>query len=321
MIMFVRLLLIVTLVYYLPGINFSTLTVKGESPQYTSQYINDIINETENGIGGGTYAEGFFPLEILPEFDQDLTEEEYSRFRILTFSSYTLARGDIIGNIAIMTGLNEDTLISVNNISNTRLLQIGQALRIPNQDGIFYTVKAGDTLESIAQTYRTTAAHISISNELFSDTLPPGTRLFIPGARMDWVSRQEINGDLFIWPTAGRISSPYGWRTSPFTRARQYHTGIDISAPPGTPVRAAMAGRVAHVGYDNTFGNFIIINHHSGYRTLYAHLSVVRTRAGSNVGTGERIGDVGSTGLSTGPHLHFTVYKHGATVNPRSLMR
>ena len=138
---------------------------------------------------------------------------------------------------------------------------------------------------------------------------------------MNWVERQEINGDLFIWPVTGRITSPFGFRRCPITNVRQFHTGIDIGAPTGTPIRAAMGGRVATVGYDRVFGNFIIINHHSGFRTLYAHLSRVRVRQGANVQTGERIGDVGSTGLSTGPHLHFTVFRHGVTVNPRTLMR
>jgi len=90
----------------------------------------------------------------------------------------------------------------------------------------------------------------------------------------------------------------------------------------GAPVRAAMAGRVIQVGSnDYSWGNFIIISHHSGYRTFYAHLSRTRVRVGAYVETGERIGDIGSTGLSTGPHLHFTVYKNGVTVNPRTLMR
>jgi murein DD-endopeptidase MepM/ murein hydrolase activator NlpD len=82
-----------------------------------------------------------------------------------------------------------------------------------------------------------------------------------------------------------------------------------------------MSGRVSAVGWDDGFGNYVVISHHSGYRTLYAHMSVIRVKAGAYVGTGERIGDVGSTGRSTGPHLHFTVYKNGVTVNPRALMK
>jgi murein DD-endopeptidase MepM/ murein hydrolase activator NlpD len=82
-----------------------------------------------------------------------------------------------------------------------------------------------------------------------------------------------------------------------------------------------MAGRVSSVGYDATSGNYVVITHHSGYRTLYAHMSFVRTKTGAYVRTGDISGDVGSTGLSTGPHLHFTVYKNGVTVNPRALIK
>ena len=308
---FLRLLLLICLTFYLPGVRF--FSVRGAAAQA-------IPAEIETGMGGG-----ISPEEVYPEMDLDLAEileaENLFRPQMLVFSSYTFERGDMIGPLAQSAGLYEDTLISANNIRNTRLMQIGQVIRIPNQDGIFYTTRADDTLESIAERHGTTICHIKIVNELFSDTVAYNTSLFIPGARMNWVERQEINGDLFIWPVRGRITSGFGFRRCPFTGVRQFHTGIDIGAPTGTPVRAAMAGRVARVGYDRVFGNTVVINHHSGYRTLYAHLSVVRVRPGANVQTGERIGDVGSTGLSTGPHLHFTVYRHGATVNPRALMR
>jgi murein DD-endopeptidase MepM/ murein hydrolase activator NlpD len=227
----------------------------------------------------------------------------------------------MIGVLATQAGLFEDTLISVNNIRSTRLVQIGQLIRIPNQDGVFYAVQAGDSLESIARRHNTSVYNISVANELFSEAIRPGDRLFVPGARMDWVVRQEINGDLFIWPSIGRVSSGYGFRISPISRTRHFHAGIDISASAGTPVRAAMAGRVIQVGYDQSWGNFVLIGHHSGYRTFYAHMNVVRVRPGAYVATGERIGDIGSTGLSTGPHLHFTVYRNSNTVNPRTLMR
>jgi murein DD-endopeptidase MepM/ murein hydrolase activator NlpD len=306
-------LLILSLAIYLPGARFY--------PVPKGQTAKQVPVEAENGVGGGMIPE----KQVQAEVDLELTgvpePEEYSRPHILTFSSYTLEKGDMIGNIALRAGLNEDTLISVNNIKNTRLMQIGQVIRIPNQDGIYYTVKAGDTLESIAEKYKTAVSHISTVNELFSDSLAKNASLFIPGAKMDWVNRQEINGDLFIWPYAGYITSSYGYRIAPFGGTRQFHSGLDIGAPMGAPIKAAMAGRVSQVGYDDSFGNYVVISHHSGYRTFYAHMSVVRVKAGVYVATGERIGDIGSTGLSTGPHLHFTVYKNGVTVNPRSLMK
>jgi len=311
-----RLLLIFVMLYSLTGIRFYAAG-GGETES------NKVGAENKDGMGGAAIpaeapVQGGVDLELsgVPE------PEEYSRPHMLTFSSYTMVKGDIIGNIAARFGLNEDTIISANNVKNTRSMQIGQVLGIPNQDGIYYTVKKGDTLESIANQYKTTVQAISIVNELFSDTIIPNSRIFIPGARMDWINRQEINGDLFIWPCSGYITSNYGYRLSPFDNVtRQFHSGLDIGAPMGTPIRAAMSGRVSQVGYNDSFGNYVIISHHSGYKTLYGHMSVIRVKAGAYVETGERIGDVGATGQATGPHVHFTVYKDGVTVNPRALMK
>jgi LysM repeat protein len=250
-----------------------------------------------------------------------LEPESFSKSRILLYDTHVMKKGEIIGELAMIYGLHDDTIISVNKIKNTRLVQEGKALKIPNQDGIFHTVKSGETLRSIAEKYKSDSGAIQIANELFSGDIKAGTDLFIPGARLDWVYKQEINGDLFIWPVSGYITSPYGYRRSPFTDVRQFHSGIDITGNRGTPIRAAMSGRVTTIGYDNILGNFAVISHHSGYRTLYGHMSVIRVKTGTYVGTGERIGDVGSTGLSTGPHLHFTVYKNGVTVNPRTLLK
>jgi murein DD-endopeptidase MepM/ murein hydrolase activator NlpD len=251
-----------------------------------------------------------------------LEPESFSKPRILQYSSYSIKKNYIIGDLAASFGLNQDTLISANNIKNSRLIQIGQVLRIPNQDGILYTVKKNDTLEAIAEKYNTDSAAIRFVNELFTDSALPGTTLFLPEARLDWVERQEINGDLFIWPAAGYITSPYGYRKWPFGgNARQFHSGLDIGAPQGAAVRAAMSGRVSAAGWDDVLGNYAVVSHHSGYRTLYGHMSAIRVKSGAYVGSGQRIGDVGSTGMSTGPHLHFTVFKNGVTVNPRNLLK
>ena len=311
-----RTALLVTLILYLPGARFFPVTSEETVPANPQENV-------ENGMGGGIFTEDMpVPLGVDLELSGLPEPEEYSRPHILTFSSYAMEKGDIIGNIAVRSGLNEDTLISVNDVKNTRLMQIGQVIRIPNQDGIYYSVKAGDTLESIAEKYSTSVSGIKTVNELFSDKIAPNTNLFIPGAKMDWVNRQEINGDLFIWPVSGYISSNYGYRLSPFDgTTRQFHSGLDIGASMGTSIKAAMAGRVSQVGYNDSFGNFIILSHHSGYRTLYAHMSETRVKTGAYVETGQRIGDVGISGLTTGPHVHFTVYKNGVTVNPRTLMK
>jgi len=303
-----RMLLIICMLFYLPAFQ-----LRGPEKDAAQKITSP---SEKNGMGGGAV-----PGDLNPELAGISELVEFSLPHLLTFGSYTLEKGDIIGNIAKQTGLNEDTLISVNNIKNTRLLQIGQAIRIPNQDGIYHTVKKDESLDAIAEKYETTASAIKTANELFSDQLAVNASLFIPGARLDWVNKQEINGDLFIWPCSGYISSAYGYRVAPFGGARQLHSGIDIAAPMGNPVRAAMSGQVVQTGYNDSWGNHVLIRHHSGYRTFYAHMSEVKTKSGAYVATGERIGDVGSTGLSTGPHLHFTVYKNGITVNPRVLMK
>jgi murein DD-endopeptidase MepM/ murein hydrolase activator NlpD len=278
----------------------------------------------DTGMGGG-YPENALSENASPEGESViaglLEPQAFSKPRTLLYGSYTVQKGDIIGDIAEKFGLNQDTLISSNGIKNTRLIQIGQVLKIPNQDGIFHTAQNGDTLAALGEKYQSSAEAIQTANELFSETIRPGAVLFIPGARLDWINLQEINGDLFLWPVPGYITSPYGYRRSPFTGLRQFHSGLDIGSPMGTPIRAAISGRVSAVGWDDSFGNYVVVSHHSGYRTLYAHMSVIRVKSGAYVGTGERIGDVGSTGRSTGPHLHFTVYKNGVTVNPRTLMK
>ncbi|MDR2397670.1 MAG: M23 family metallopeptidase [Spirochaetaceae bacterium] len=314
------------LVYLLPD-GFTSLTNllnKGKIAEAERSFF-----EAEAGMGGMPYFElGLLGIDIKPaSLEKDALiagipePVEYSKPKLLLYTSYTVQSGDIISNLAQSFGLNQDTLISVNGITNSRLLQINQVLRVPNQDGILYSVKKEDTLESIATKFETPVQTLQTVNELFSDSLTVNAPLFIPGARLERMDLQEINGDLFIWPVRGYITSPYGYRSSPFTGIRQFHSGMDIGVPLGTPIRAAMSGRVTSVGYDKSFGNFVVISHHAGYRTLYAHMSVIRTKSGDYVDTGERIGDAGSTGLSTGPHLHFTVYKNGVTINPRSLIK
>jgi murein DD-endopeptidase MepM/ murein hydrolase activator NlpD len=298
----------------------------------------------DTGLGGGDlYLETYPTLDVEPDLsllaDNNATlvienraeddvitvgalePEEYSRTPILSYISYKVVSGDMVGGLALKFGLNQDTIISINKITNTRLLQINQTLRIPNQDGILYTVKKGDTLSTIAKEHNVDVATIKTVNELFSDAIAVSTNLFIPGARLDQMDLREINGDLFLWPVRGRITSNYGYRSDPFGGAsREFHSGIDIAVPHGTAVRAALSGRVTSAGYDNVYGNFVVITHHSNYRTLYGHMSAIRTKVGAYVVSGEVIGAAGSTGRSTGPHVHFTVYKNGVTTDPRPLL-
>lgn len=246
--------------------------------------------------------------------------QEYAAPEVLLYSAHTIQKGDMIGKIAENYGLNQGTLISVNGIKNSRAIYPKEILKIPNQDGIMHNVAAGETIKSISQKYTIEPASISAANELFGEKINSGTKLFIPGAKLDYAQLQEINGDLFIWPVRGRITSRYGYRISPVSGVRTFHTGLDISGVTGTPIKAAMSGRVTSAGYNSVFGKYVVVAHHSNYQTLYGHMSAIRTRSGAYVKTGEIIGYVGNTGLSTGSHLHFTVYKNGRTVNPSMLI-
>ena len=140
----------------------------------------------------------------------------------------------------------------------------------------------------------------------------------MPDAKLDKITLQEINGDLFKSPLRGGywISSRYGWRNNPFSGKRTFHNGVDMACPTGTPIYAAMNGTVIAAGYNATYGNYVTLSHHSGYQTLYAHMSKILVSNGQQVSTSTRIGLVGSTGQSTGPHLHFTVFKNKSSTNP-----
>lgn len=242
----------------------------------------------------------------------------------LTYISYRIKKGDMIGVIAEHYDVTQDTLLSVNNIRSSRTIQIGQYLKVPSMSGILYTVKSsGETPETIAKKYSVEAAKIAYVNEIQQNTsLKAGESLFIPDAKLDWVTRQEINGDLFKKPIHGsfRYSSYYGWRQNPFDSSRRtYHSGVDMACPMGTNIYAALEGTVTTAGWSDIYGNYVIITHHSGYKTLYGHMSKIVAKKGQYVTQNTLIGKVGSTGQSTGPHVHFQVYKNGKTVNPMNL--
>ena len=123
---------------------------------------------------------------------------------------------------------------------------------------------------------------------------------------------------IFLWPAAGRLTSGYGWRVHPISGNRKHHNGIDIANSTGTPIRAAAAGTVIHAssGWNGGYGTSVKIKHSNGYVTHYAHLSSISVKVGQKVSAGQTIGAMGSTGSSTGPHLHFEVIKNGSHRNP-----
>lgn len=280
-----------------------------------------VINGAFNlrGVGGfESYGEPLFKDEVFSEDvkEAESTEEESKLF----YRTYQVRAGDIISKIAEEYNVSQDTILSVNDIHSSRRIQIGQYLKIPSIEGVLYTVKKdGETFASISEKYNVSEAECAAVNA-HKASLKAGETVFVPGGELDAMTLREINGDLFRRPLHASyyLSSGYGWRNSPFTGRRSFHSGIDMAAPSGTAIYAALPGKVTFTGYNSIYGNYVIITHHSGYKTLYGHMSTITVRNGSFVDCSTRIGKVGNTGMSTGSHLHFTIFRWGKTVNPLS---
>ncbi|TXT43204.1 MAG: LysM domain/M23/M37 peptidase domain-containing protein [Spirochaetes bacterium] len=194
-------------------------------------------------------------------------------------------------------------------------------MRIPNMDGIHHRVRSGESLSSISKTYGIDMTAVVDANDLASATISSGQTLFVPKARLASATLREFYGERFIWPARGRISSPYGYRIHPFTGLRSFHSAIDIVLPTGTRVKATAEGRVGDTGYNSVFGNYVILRHANGYQSLYAHLNSISVKVGSYLDQGATVGLSGNSGQSTGPHLHFSLFKNGQALNPAKYVK
>lgn len=183
-----------------------------------------------------------------------------------------------------------------------------------------HVVKRGETLTSIARQYGTTISALVRANQLPDpDNLQIGQELRLPmevASRGMWVYPGSL-----LWPVTGRISSPFGSRTHPVTGRPDFHEGIDIAVPEGTPVRAAAGGKVVKAGWMDGYGYGVVIEHMDGVQTLYGHNSKVLVEPGQYVRRGEVIAYSGSTGLSTGPHVDFRVKIRGEYEDPRKWLQ
>jgi murein DD-endopeptidase MepM/ murein hydrolase activator NlpD len=161
------------------------------------------------------------------------------------------------------------------------------------------------TLESNLATYK----------QLVSSYEAESARIAAELAKSRWRAGAPGAGEL-LWPTDGRAGSGFGYRTHPIFGSRRLHTGIDIGGPTGQPIIAAADGLVVSAGWRGGYGMAVVIDHGGGLATLYAHQSRLTVSEGTVVGAGQKIGEIGSTGQSTGPHLHFEVRVNGSPRDP-----
>ena len=275
--------------------------------------------------------------------------ERQKQTKLLIIAKYTVKQGDTLWSIANAFDLDINTLFGCNTIKNPDFLKPGTVLSVPNQDGVLYKVKKNDTLDRIAKRFGSYAEAIQTANGLKSgEGLTAGREVFVPGAKpfdetAEESPRQQqpakktgktkvkvkvpsytgpVYSRSFVWPVVGRINSRFGWRGDPFSgRRRDWHTGLDIKGPTGRPIVASKSGVVTYAGWMSGYGRTVVVDHGGGYTTLYAHCSRLYVRPGSRVKQGQSIASVGSTGRSTGSHLHFEVRVNGRPVNPLKVLR
>lgn len=249
--------------------------------------------------------------------------------------NYVVQPDDTLSTIAHSFELTSKTLVWANGMSDQDFIKPGQTLKIPPVEGYLYVVKKGETVASIVKKYGGEENAVLNANHLATaEALQPGQEIIIPGGeppappaptpvqrRQAQIFGGTASGNAppsapagrsrFIWPTSMRKINQY-------FRGR-YHTGLDIEGTYSTPIYAAAAGRVVYAGSDRSgYGLHVVIDHGNGYETLYAHASKIFVSRGDAVKQGESIAMVGSTGRSTGTHLHFEIKTSGGFLNPLS---
>ncbi|MFA5358613.1 MAG: M23 family metallopeptidase [Patescibacteria group bacterium] len=283
--------------------------------------FNDLSATTQGGLA-------LLKPEISPV-------QETSRVSRTKEEIYVVQNGDTVASLAEKFGVSVYTILWENNLTEKSYIRPGDKLIILPVSGIKHKVKRGETLDQIAQKYNVDKEKIIAYNDLVQNQgIKIGDDLLIPGGKKlptysparvpaSYVggntttrpSSAVVSGTKLQWPTsASRITQYYGWR----------HTGLDIADKGSPPIYAAESGKVIRAqasGYNGGYGKNIIIDHGNGLQTLYGHLSKLYVTVGEQVSRGQTIGVMGTTGRSTGIHLHFEVRIGGSRVNPLSYIR
>lgn len=315
----------------------SLVYVYGQSADEISFAANDAAEASQFGLYGsasGTqpYFSTYDQSGVLRPFPVFPPEPGESRVIISAPEIYVVQPGDTLGGIARRYGLSLSTVLWANNLTLRSTIKIGQRLKILPTDGVIHVVKKGDTLASIAKKYKADQARILQANPVAAaDQIRVGDELLIPGGIPPTPapapvikSQPQPPGDAYRSPTEAPPSAIAGenlvWPTKS-RRITQYfrsgHPGIDIGGPKGDPLYAVDDGVVTVAGWNKFgYGNMVLIDHGNGMITRYGHASVLYVKAGEQVQKGQVIALLGSTGRSTGPHLHFELYWKGVRRNP-----
>jgi len=264
-------------------------------------------------------------VPVLSQEDMNTTTvvSDKPRFDII---DYEVVSGDTLASIADKFGISIDTIKWANSLKTEKLIP-GQTLRIPPVTGIVHKVVPGDTIYSLAKKYKSESQKVvNFPGNDFADldtfALNIGQILFVPDGVMPQAAPvykpapvpQFIAGvgGKFIWPTNGIITQ----------YPVSYHMAVDIANSSAPPVAAGDGGVISYAGcLRYGYGCHVIISHADGYQTLYGHLSSYNVNAGDKVGRGQVIGRMGSTGRSSGTHLHFEVRRNGVLLNPLSFLK
>ena len=243
-------------------------------------------------------------------------ETEASLAEALTVYAYRPGPRDDAFSLAARCNVPVSALATLNRLPHPESFARAPSLLLPSMPGIFVAESPDTDLELLLSAGRTGGIPVAINGNGVNRRF-----FFIPGADFSPTERAFFLNIGFRYPLRDfRLSSPFGPRRNPVTGNFAVHQGLDLAAPEGTGVYAAREGEVADLGFDPVYGNFIIIRHGENWTSLYGHLSKFETALRNRVGSGTLIGRVGSTGQSTGPHLHFELRQNGRAQDPGRLL-
>lgn len=235
---------------------------------------------------------------------------------------HSMRKGESFWNLTRKYNISIETLIGANPHITSLTAQEGTEVVIPAEDGlllvfddvwdVWNTAKAAKYTGAINGDYRLSIFKLISMDDIrlvfFKDVKPLVVN--------DSLEKLYQYKKIFCDPVRGRYTSLFGDRADPFIHDTAFHKGIDIHAKIGVPVKAARQGMVTHSGWKHGYGKSVVLQHYDGYSTVYGHFHTIKAEKGQWVNKGDVIGTVGSTGRSTGPHLHFEIRKHDKAINP-----